>query len=78
MFIHQRIQYRVRTKKHYKNRGKDKTKHTCYQKMQDWGRLRAILRNEGGWGGALSVPQNHWEEIKLRELPPESVLGRVK
>lgn len=79
MFINQMIQYRARTNNPLqKNGGKNKTKHTCHQKMQGWGRLRAILRTEGRWEGALSVPQNHWEEVKLRELPPESVLGKVK
>ena len=78
MFMNQTIQYRARTKPHYKDRGKNKNKHTCHQKMQGWGRFRAILRTEGEWGGALSAPQNHWEEVKLRELPPESVLGSVK
>lgn len=54
-----------------------KNMHACHQKMQGWGRLRA--RTEGGKRmGATSVPQNHWEEGKFRELPPESVLGRVK
>lgn len=40
--------------------------------------MRAILKTEGGWDGVLFAPQNHWEEVKLRELPPESVLGSVK
>lgn len=45
--------------------------------MQEGGRLHASLMI-GRWEGATSTPQNHWEEITLKALPPESVLGSVK
>lgn len=45
------IQYRASTKTHYRTQYRNKTKHTCHQKMQGWGRLRAILRTEGDGEG---------------------------
>lgn len=42
------------------------------------GRLRAILMTDGGWEWVLFAPHSHWEDVKIWELPPESVLGSVK
>lgn len=43
--------------------------------------ITAVAWNADDWWemGMESIsPESHWEESKIWELPPESVLGRVK